>query len=221
MPRRIPLTNEEYYHITSRSIANERAFPSIDYLDRALEIINYYCHSGIPVRYSYFQRMTPKAQADLLTLLKKNRVEIVSFCLMPTHYHFVMKQAGNEGIKNFIHDFQDSYVKYFNKINSRHGALFQASFKAIRITSEEQFMHTCRYIHLNPYSSGLVKNKENLLKYKWSSLYHYLGNNAFNFIAEDASRKMFSNKKLFLEFTLDHADYQKTLELLKYHTPGV
>ncbi|KKU28861.1 MAG: hypothetical protein UX80_C0009G0047 [Candidatus Amesbacteria bacterium GW2011_GWA2_47_11b] len=219
--RQTVFTNGEYYHLTTRSIGENTAFPSTDDYSRAIEIINYYSRSSVPIRYSYFRRLSSKSQADLFASLKNFRVQIICFCLMPTHYHFIVKQSQDHGINHFIHDFQDSYVKYFNNLNSRHGALFQASFRAVHITSEEQFLHTCRYVHLNPYSSNLVKNYDGLTTYPWSSLPHYLNKINYPFISEDTASKMFKDRSIFLSFTLDHAQYQKTLEFLKHHTPGV
>lgn len=135
---------------------------------------------------------------------------------MPNHFHFLMKELIEEGIRKFVSNLQNSYAKYFNTKRKRVGSLFQEMFKAVRIETDEQFIHVARYIHLNPYSSLVVKNLEQLKNYPWCSLGNYFNENHFNFLEKDFLISFFKTKETFKNFTFNQADYQKHLEEIKH-----
>jgi putative transposase len=68
----------------------------------------------------------------------------------------------------------------------RKGHLFLGQFKAVRIETDEQLLHLTRYIHLNPYSSFVVKKSRGFNFYKWSSLPEYL-NKTSSFLIKNLS----------------------------------
>ena len=220
--RKVPLSTNETYHIFNRTIAKQTAFNNIADYSRAIDLINYYHFSDITFRYSYLFRLNPKNRADYLALLKKPKVKIHAFCLMPNHYHFLLEQVTDSGITKFISNFQESYAKYFNLINERTGSLFEAMFKGVRVTSQELFTHTSRYIHLNPYSSNVIKVASQLDSYLWSSYPDYIGNTDHTFVHKDLTLGIFGSPAKLREFTLNHADYQRSLKLLSSsHIPGM
>lgn len=93
---------------------------------------------------------------------------------MPNHFHLLLKQTKENGISKLVANFQNSYTRYFNLKNERVGPLFQGVFKALRVKTDEQLIHVSRYIHLNPYSSSVIKSFEELKRYPWSSVEEYL-----------------------------------------------
>ncbi len=76
-------------------------------------------------------------------------VNFICYCLNPNHYHFLLKQLTDDGIKNFMHRIGTGYTKYFNNKHNRTGNLFQKPFKATRIDSNEYLLHVSAYINLN------------------------------------------------------------------------
>ena len=78
------------------------------------------------------------------------KIEIHSYCLMPNHYHFLIKQNQQGAIKDFIKSLTTSYAMDFNKRHARIGPLFESRYKAIPIEEDEYLMQVSRYIHLNP-----------------------------------------------------------------------
>lgn len=89
---------------------------------------------------------------------------------MPNHYHFLIKQIQENGITEFMHKLDTSYTMYFNLNNKRSGRLFENTFKAKMIDTDEVLLHVSRYIHLNPVIKGLI---ERPIEWRWSSYPEY------------------------------------------------
>lgn len=89
----------------------------------------------------------------------------------------------------------------------------QGSFKAVMVENEEQFLHSLRYIHLNPFVSGLVNNLNN---YEWSSYSEYLGKSATNYCEKGLILDNFKSSKDYEKFVLNHAEYARSLEKIKH-----
>ena len=135
---------------------------------------------------------------------------------MINHYHLLLKQIKNNGIFNFIRLLNNSYSHYFNTKYKRKGSLFEGRFKAARIENDAQLLHLSRYIHLNPYSSFLVKNSEELISYPFSSLSEYLRQNKDNICHKEIVLGQFSDFKDYKKFVLNQADYQRSLQGIKH-----
>ncbi|MBI4035104.1 MAG: transposase [Candidatus Chisholmbacteria bacterium] len=93
------------------------------------------------------------------------------YCLMPTHFHCLLKQTSKTGITNFMKRLIVKYVMYFNRKHERVGRLFQSIFKAKHIDEEGYLLHLSRYIHLNPVEIW----RGALEEYPYSSYSTYLG----------------------------------------------
>lgn len=167
----------------------------------------------------YYKVLGPKPRFSLFTptnnSLDKSKqiVEIVVFCLMPNHFHFLLKQLTDGGITEFISKLSNSYTKYFNIKRSRVGPLLQGEFKSVLVESNEQLLHLSRYIHLNPLVSGLVKD---LRIYSWSSYPEYIGLSAQKICAKEIILNQFKSSKDYQRFVLDQADYGRELEIIKH-----
>lgn len=178
---------------------------------RFLDTLNYYQYEEAPVKFSSFLTMNKddrkKVERSLMETSKR-RVEIIAYCLMPNHFHLLLRQTGEEGISELIRRVGISYGRYFNLRRERLGPLLQGAFKAVRITSEEQLIHVIRYIHINPYV-GFVTKKEQLTEYQWSSLGDYMGNDGSVFIVKESLVSL-GNKHL--KWVMDEADYKRKLK---------
>lgn len=220
MPYRIhPISQGEIYHVFNRSVGNIPIFLNQRDYKRAIEVISFYNYSNPPVRFSYFNRLTPAEKSQILTELETVRgkqIDLLSFCLMPDHLHFLIKEIKKDGISTFMRNLQNSYAKYFNLRTERHGALFQSMFKAVRIETEEQLLHVCRYIHINPYVSFLVKNIEKLEDYPWSSFPDYLGKRNLKFVESKFILNHYSSTANFIKFTLDQLDFRRKLKNINH-----
>lgn len=68
----------------------------------------------------------------------------------------------------------NALTRFYNIGKKRKGPLFFPQFRSRQILTQEQLIHVSRYLHLNPYSAGLVKTLSQLETYQPSSLHQYL-----------------------------------------------
>lgn len=102
-----------------------------------------------------------------------NRIDLLAYCLMPNHFHLLVKQRDRENIIEFIRKICTNYAMYFNKKYKRIGTLFQGRYKASLIDSNIYLLHLTRYIHQNPLE--IIKSWQELITYPYSSYPNYLG----------------------------------------------
>jgi putative transposase len=110
-------------------------------------------------------------------------VEIEEFCLMPNHFHLLLKQIIDNGISKFMQKIGVGHTHYFNQKYDRSGVLFQGKTKSKHINTEAFYLWIKRYIHLNPLdlmTSSKIKvnnNTESLIRklddYRWVSCSDY------------------------------------------------
>lgn len=167
------LVNNEFYHIFTRSIAKYVVFNSQAEYIRMLKLIS--LHRFIDFKYSYYQftELSAETQLQIIHELKNNNnilIEIIAFCIMPTHIHLLLKQVSDNGITKFMGRILNSYSKYFNTKHQRTGPLWSSNFKNVLVSDDEQLLHLTRYIHLNPVSAGLTEKPD---EWQFSSLNEY------------------------------------------------
>jgi putative transposase len=219
MPARTTVfATNEIYHILNRGVASQPIFKTPSEYKRFVDLIDYYSYINIPVSFSSFFRLAKQDRENIINKIRKEnqvQIEIYSYCLMPNHFHFLLKQIGTKGIQRTFSKVQNAYAKYFNIKNERVGPIFQSRFKAVHIDNDEVFLHVSRYIHLNPSTSYLVE-PENLRFYKWSSYTNYLGESSFPIVNTKMILKMIGGKEAYQKFVLNQADYQRKLGNIKH-----
>lgn len=214
--RSVPLVNNEYYHVYNRGVNKRKIFLEEHDYKRAIDTFEFYSLSSHTTRYSYYSKFSPQDRKNYLKNHIEAQVEIIAFALMPNHFHFLLTQVENNGISNFLRLFQNSYTRYFNTKHNRIGHLFQGQFKAVLVETNEQLLHLSRYIHLNPFSSGVVRSLKELEKYPWNSYTSYFNSttNSQNSIVMG----QFSDINQYRNFVHDQADYQQKLDIIKHLT---
>ena len=118
----------------------------------------------------------------------KDKIELLAFCLMPNHFHLLIKQLDEQSLKSFMTSLITRYSMYFNKKYDRVGSLFQGVYRAVLINDDKYLLHLSRYIHLNP--SKLTKD----LISAHSSYGDYLRTRQSSWIKPDFILKQFDNK---------------------------
>lgn len=214
--RKIILASGEFYHIFNRGLNQQQIFKSKKDYERFIFTLKFYQFSQLPLRLSYFVNLPDNKQKELWEeIIKKPKlVEIISFVLMPNHFHLLLRQLLPKGITLYLSLITNSYTRYFNLKYNRKGDLFEGVFKAVRIESEEQLIHLSRYIHLNPVVSYLIKENQ-LTSYPYSSLPDYLKRDS-SFIAADYILNHFKTAKAYQKFIFNQIDYGKKLEKIKH-----
>ena len=173
------LTTGEYYHVFNRSIAQYRIFDNPRNCKRFVQSMRYYQTSEPGARFSKLWKSLESEKgnsldiaAPLAAATSERLVDIIGYCLMPTHVHFILKQLKDDGISRFMANIQNSYSRYFNLKYTRNGPLWGGRFKNILIDSHEYFAHLTCYLHLNPVSAGSAKRPE---EWEYSSYREYCG----------------------------------------------
>lgn len=207
MPYRIiPLVNGEIYHIFNRGVEKRNIFTDRRERARFLETLIYYQQANQSIKFSQATLDKKKNISD------KKLVEVISYCLMSNHFHFLLKQLEGNGISTFISLLINSYTRYFNTKNERIGPLFQGPFKAVRIESDEQLLHITRYIHLNPVVGYLAENPQD---YEWSSYLDYLGLRTDGICKKEIIEQIIPLEN-YEHFVLNQEDYARQLNRLKH-----
>lgn len=206
--RKVPLVSGEYYHIFNRGVNKLPIFSDVRDYKRFIKSVLYYQIEGPKPRFSLFTPLTINIDGN------EKIVEILCYCLMPNHFHFLLRQIKNNGITEFLGKFSNSYTKYFNIKHGRVGPILQGEFKSVLVENNEQLLHLSRYIHLNPLISGVIQKLEN---YQWSSYPEYLGISATDICSKDTILGQFQETQDYKQFVLDQASYGMELEYLKHH----
>lgn len=87
-------------------------------------------------------------------------VTMVAYCLLPNHYHWLVRQDGEIAAGDLPRRVFGSYSQAFNRAHQRTGTLFEGPYKPILVENDEYLRHLCRYIHLNPVRHGLANAVE-------------------------------------------------------------
>lgn len=218
MPGRdIQLVNEEIYHVFSRGVNSQKIFNCDRDYCQFMDRMRYYQNYNLQECYSHFNDLSLEIKGDILNKLSQKRdflVDIIAYCLMPNHFHFLLKQKVENGISKYMSNLTNSYTRYYNIKHKRTGPILQGKFKAVRVESDEQICHLSRYIHLNPYSAGIIDSLKELLEYPYSSLPEYVSHQKGICEAEIVLGQ-FRDIVSYRKFVFDHMDFQRNLQVIK------
>jgi len=220
MPQRLtPLVTGEYYHIFNRGVNKQPIFFNVRDYRRAVDQMRFYSYSTKKPKYSRFLTFSVTRRLSILSLLEKDNkklVEIICYCLMPNHFHLLLRQKEDGGISNYMRLVQNSYTRYVNTAHDRTGPLLQGQFKAVRIEDNSQLLHLSRYIHLNPYTSYIVKDIPSLTTYTFSSFLEFQNKAIKPICNKDIILTQFSKDTSYNKFVEEYAAYQRTLSQIKH-----
>ena len=138
-PQRIEYANA-YYHVMNRGAGRRRIFNN------------------------------DQERAHFLTIISDAHIQfnigIHSYCLMPNHYHLLIKTPSSN-LGRAMRHINGVYTQRYNRLNQTDGPLFRGRYKSILIDSDSYLLHLSKYIHLNLLESRMV---DDLSDYKWSSI---------------------------------------------------
>ena len=176
-----------FYHVYNRGCNRENIFANDD-------------------NYRYLLRQAKK-------FLPKSSVSVIVYCLMPNHYHFLLRSDTNNAISRFIQHLFNSYTQAFNRQQGRNGTLFEGRVQSIRVDDETYLIHLCRYIHLNPVIAGLVSHPE---EWQYSNYLEWIGKRDGTLIDRDLVRAYIAKPSDYEEFILFSIDKAIAVKFAKY-----
>ncbi|MCB0176023.1 MAG: transposase [Anaerolineae bacterium] len=171
MTKTTPLEFGHYYHIYNRGNNRENLFRKPD---------NYY----------YFLKLYTKHINPI--------ADTFAYCLLPNHFHLLVKIKVVEAIKHdqrkplkepsqYFSNFFNAYARAFNNAFQRTGALFERPFGRIPVTSDTYFTQLVIYIHRNPQKHRLIAD---FREWPYSS-YHTLFSDKPTYMQRDAVLEWF------------------------------
>jgi|SRR3989344_983384 len=185
MANRQPIQLYEWYHCFNRGVDKRRVFLEERDYERLLLLMYLSKFEGCVELFSERNICFEAILKEINHASRRPIVEIGVYALMPTHFHFVLKEIIEGGISLFMQKVFTGYTMYFNRKYERTGALFAGTFKSKHVADDRYLKHLTSYVHLNPGELFDTKWKEKrsitlavengLKKYPYSSLAEFMG----------------------------------------------
>lgn len=216
MQRSFHFAPREFYHLYNRGTEKRKIFLCRADYARFLALL-YLANQETPT--------VLKIQGRTLEELVEERsgtplVEIATYCLMPNHFHLLVRGVEEGGVGKFMQKLTTGYTMYFNKKNERTGTLFQGRYKATHVADDRYLRYLISYIHLNPIKLIEPKWKETgisdqaraeryLEQYAPSSYQDYLGEERLEgkILSRETLPEYFSSGADFKSFVTEWLTY--------------
>ncbi|MFZ5982149.1 MAG: transposase [Patescibacteria group bacterium] len=156
--RRAQFENGEYYHIFNRGTDKRKIFLDRSDYFRFLKSLKEF-NQEEPVISLYIKDQLKSKLVGVRPLQEDGLVEIVALCLLPNHFHLILKQIKSGGISEFMKRLGCGFTGFFNHKHKRSGVLFQGKFKSIHIDSNEYLLYLSAYVNGNHKVHNVKKSK--------------------------------------------------------------
>ena len=220
--RREEFAVDEWYHCYTRSIDKRVVFETERDYERFLQAL-YISNGRRTIRRG---AMYSPSHERLLSLPRgRPLVSIGAYCLMPNHFHLLLKEITDGGISTFMQKVGTSFSMYFNVKRQHVGNVFIKPFRSKRIDDDAYLQYVVQYIHLNPaelfereWKSGSVRSmgllEQKLKAYRYSSLRDYEGvKRPENLILDTDAMSMFDKRPALRDTLIGAAEYYADLPL--------
>jgi putative transposase len=97
--------------------------------------------------------------------------DILAYCLMGNHYHFVL-HTRQANLSRLMRHLNGAYTQDFNRRHGKVGHLFQGRFKAMLVDRDAYLLAVCRYVELDPVRAAMVDAPG---AWPWSSYLGHVG----------------------------------------------
>ncbi|PKN96106.1 MAG: transposase [Chloroflexi bacterium HGW-Chloroflexi-5] len=187
MPNRItPIEVDSIYHIYNRGVNKELIFFSErNYQFFIYKMVNY----------------------------MQDKASILAYCMMPNHYHLLVKIKNTNFVQKGLQPFLISYTNSINIDQKRIGPLFQGRYQANLVFDDAYLLECVKYIHLNPVSAGLVRLPQ---EWEYSSYRDYLSPQTKTFVDKDSVLTLFSSTTEFKDFSESELLYTEPKHFFDY-----
>jgi putative transposase len=137
----------------------------------------------------------------------------IAYCLLPNHYHFLIRQDGDQPAGLLPQRVFNSYSKAYNKRYGHSGTLFEGNYKVVPVERDAYLLHLCRYIHANPVIHGLV---EDVLDWPYTNYPEWIGERAGTLVDLDFVRAQFPTADSYRAFVAEYLATRRLPEGLDY-----
>ena len=215
MRRPFSFSLHEFYHLYNRGTEKRIIFMDTDDWEHFLSLL-YLCNNKNPI---VFRELPHK---DLFNVERgETLVDIGAYCLMPNHFHILVREKIENGISNFMKKLSTAYSMYFNTKYERTGSLFEGTFKAHHADTDRYLKYLFSYIHLNPVKRIEPDWKTNL-RTDSKKIFDYVNTYAYSSFQDyknERKESIILQKNVFPEYFETKAEVNKSLiEWLSYHT---
>lgn len=197
-----------YYHIYNRGIDKREIFLEERDCIVFLHYLKLYLSTPENLQKNQLV-LTPKFLYKIQNLNLSQEIDLLSFTLMPNHFHLQVKQKTTSGIEKLTRRVLTSYSQFFNNKYKRKGTLFESAYKAVLMEKDEQLLYLSSYIHRNP--MRLKNPKIDFLQF--SSYPYYLGYKKCDWIKPDEILSFFRSSRNIKENDL--LSYQNFVESIR------
>lgn len=152
MPRRLRWTlGDHAYHVLNRAVRRDIVFHTTE-------------------DYLLFENTLREALGRL-------PVRLLSYCVMPNHWHFVVWPSTQPQLSEFMQWLTLTHTRRWHVLHGTAGTgpIYQGRFKCVAIEDDDHLLRVCRYVERNPVRANLVARAED---WRWSSLWHRCRNSS-------------------------------------------
>src|SRR3989338_11687230 len=210
--RKVIFSVGEFYHLYNRGNDKRKIFLTNNDYQRFICLL-YAANTSEPIHLSDLPRWSKQVwEQDR----GKTLIDIGAYCLMPNHFHLLVREKKEGGISSFMQKLLTSHSSYFNLKHGRTGKLFEGYFKATHVDNDPYLEYLYAYVHLNPvkisnpdgWPSKIIPNinraKTFLNNYPYSSYQDYLGH--------QRQEKIILNPNAFPDYFSREVDFKKFLD---------
>ena len=176
-------TQGQYYHLYNRGAGKAKIF----------------FNDG---NYQYLLRL-------IMATYQKHGATVIAYCLMPNHYHFLLRQELEAPLSKFMQVLFNAYVQALNLQQERTGTLFEGRFKHKCVDKWEYLIVLCRYIHRNPVKAGLVAKPDD---WAYSNYREWVGARDGTLVDRLFVQDHFSSVHEYVRFVNDVEDENRSYE---------
>lgn len=129
---------------------------------------------GVNKEYIFYKKEYIKKYLEIFRETKKDYdLEILAYCIMNNHAHFLVHTKDIEKFGKFMQRINLLYAQMYNKKENRCGVLFRNRYKSEPIYDIKYLINCIKYIHDNPVKAQMVLNCGD---YEFSSYNDYIKN---------------------------------------------
>jgi putative transposase len=161
----------QYYHVYNRGVGRQNIFANHKNYIFLLETIKKY--------------------------LKVYDLTFIAYCLMPNHYHFLIRVNAGDQLSPFLQRLFNSYSQAYNRQQNRSGTLFEGRAQFRLVDTTKYVLQLSKYIHLNPVSAGLVRLSE---EWEFSNYREWIGIRNGSLVDLEFVRRFYPNLEDYAAF---------------------